>query len=98
VSSELVVLGLVLDQTNYSGDRRPMTVMSVQEAQAHLSLLISRAQHGEEVVVARSGKPAVRLVPVEPAAQRTFGTVPLAIPDGFFFDPVDDEELAAWSS
>lgn len=73
-----------------------MTMVNVQEAKTHLSRLISRAQHGEEVVVARSGRPAVRLVPVEPVAERTFGTVPLSIPDGFFFDPLDEEELAAW--
>ncbi|MGW2094310.1 type II toxin-antitoxin system Phd/YefM family antitoxin [Promicromonospora sukumoe] len=73
-----------------------MTMVNVQEAKTHLSRLISRAQHGEEVVVARSGRPAVRLVPVEPVAERTFGTVPLSIPDGFFFDTLDEEELAAW--
>lgn len=73
-----------------------MTVVNVQEAKTHLSRLISRAQHGEEVIVARSGKPAVRLIPVEPVAERAFGTVPLSIPDGFFFDPLDEEELAAW--
>ncbi len=73
-----------------------MTMVNVQEAKTHLSRLISRAQHGEEVVVARSGRPAVRLVPVEPVAERTFGTVPLSVPDGFFFDPLDEEELAAW--
>lgn len=73
-----------------------MTVVNVQEAKTHLSRLISRAQHGEEVVVARSGRPAVRLVPVEPVAERTFGTVPLSVPDGFFFDELDETELAAW--
>jgi prevent-host-death family protein len=73
-----------------------MTVVNVQEAKTHLSRLISRAQHGEEVVVARSGRSAVRLVPVEPVAERTFGTVPLSVPDGFFFDELDETELAAW--
>lgn len=73
-----------------------MTVVNVQEAKTHLSRLISRAQHGEEVVVARSGKPAVRLIPVEPVAERTFGTVPVSVPDAFFFDPLDEDELAGW--
>ncbi|MFI6423634.1 type II toxin-antitoxin system Phd/YefM family antitoxin [Promicromonospora sp. NPDC050880] len=73
-----------------------MTVVNVQEAKTHLSRLIARAQHGEEVVVARSGRPAVRLVPVEPVAERTFGTVPLSVPDGFFFDELDEAELATW--
>lgn len=73
-----------------------MTVINVQEAKTHLSRLISRAQHGEEVIVARSGTPAVRLTPVEPVAERVFGTVPISLPDDFFFEPLDEEELAEW--
>jgi prevent-host-death family protein len=73
-----------------------MTIVNVQEAKTHLSRLIARAQHGEEIVVARSGKPAVRLTAVEAVAERHFGTVPIALPDDFFFAPLDDEDLAAW--
>lgn len=76
-------------------DTEHMTIVNVQEAKTHLSRLISRAQHGEDVIVARSGKPAVRLTPVEPVAERTFGTVPIDLPDSFFFEPLDDEEPAA---
>ncbi|RPF23060.1 type II toxin-antitoxin system Phd/YefM family antitoxin [Myceligenerans xiligouense] len=73
-----------------------MTVVNVQEAKTHLSRLIARAQHGDEVTIARAGKPMVRLTPVEPVAERTFGTVPINLPDDFFFEPLDEDELSAW--
>lgn len=42
-----------------------MTTISVYEARANLSKLIERVLAGEEVVITRRGKPAVRLVPAE---------------------------------
>jgi len=71
-----------------------MTTMNVQDAKAHLSDLVARAERGEEVVIARAGRPAVRLVPVAQRA-RTFGTMRLTVPDAFF-EPLDEDELAAW--
>jgi prevent-host-death family protein len=45
---------------------------NVHHAKTHLSRLIQRAENGEEVVIARNGKPAVKLVPVpqEPAEKK----------------------------
>jgi prevent-host-death family protein len=39
-------------------------VVNVHEAKTHLSRLIEQALAGEEVVIARAGKPAVTLKPV----------------------------------
>jgi prevent-host-death family protein len=36
----------------------------MHEAKTRLSQLVERAEAGEEIVIARNGKPAVRLVPV----------------------------------
>jgi prevent-host-death family protein len=36
----------------------------MHEAKTQLSKLVERAEAGEDVVIARNGKPAVRLVPV----------------------------------
>lgn len=44
-----------------------MVQANVHEAKTQLSRLIEQAVAGEEVVIARNGKPAVRLVPVEAA-------------------------------
>lgn len=38
--------------------------VNVHHAKTHLSKLIEQAESGEEVVIARNGKPAVKLVPV----------------------------------
>lgn len=39
-----------------------MTTMNIAEAKSKLSELVARAEAGEEVVIARNGKAAVRLV------------------------------------
>lgn len=39
-----------------------MVILSTQEAKAQLARLIERAAAGEEVVIAREGKPVARLV------------------------------------
>lgn len=41
-----------------------MKVMNMQEAKTHLSRLVEDALLGEDVVLAKAGKPLVRLVPV----------------------------------
>jgi prevent-host-death family protein len=43
-----------------------MTVFNVHAAKTHLSRLIEQAAAGEEVVIAKAGKPVARLVPYEP--------------------------------
>ena len=51
---------------------------NVHEAKSQLSKLIERAEAGEEVVIARNGKPAVRLVPVrdsQPAKRDILGAL-----------------------
>ena len=39
-------------------------VVNIYEAKAKLSALIEKAQAGEEVVIARAGKPVARLAPI----------------------------------
>ena len=45
----------------------------MHEAKSKLSQLVERAEAGEEVVIAKSGKPAVKLVPCKTDKQRIFG-------------------------
>lgn len=47
-----------------------MTVVNVHEAKTNLSRLIEQALRGEEVVIARNGVPAVKLVQVEAAVDK----------------------------
>jgi prevent-host-death family protein len=41
-----------------------MKTVNLYEAKTHLSGLVEAALHGEEVIVAKNGKPLVRLTPV----------------------------------
>ncbi len=43
-----------------------MTVVNMGSAKSQLSQLVARAEAGEDIVIARDGKPAVRLAPVQP--------------------------------
>lgn len=45
--------------------------MNVHHAKTHLSKLISAVESGEEVIIARNGKPAVKLVAVAGAAAKS---------------------------
>lgn len=69
---------------------------NVAEAKAHLSRLLDAALAGEEVIVARAGRPLVRLVPVTPPPGRELGFLPMTMPDEVF-DPLAGDELAAWT-
>ena len=73
-----------------------MTTHNVADAKAHLSQLLESAMRGEEVIVARAGKPLVRLVPIESPTARVLGFLNLPSPDERF-DPLGDADLAAWS-
>lgn len=73
-----------------------MTEMAnVQEAKTRLSELLVRASRGEDVVIARAGVPVARLVPIDGAPPRTFGTMSFDVPDTFD-EPLPESELAAW--
>jgi prevent-host-death family protein len=50
-----------------------MSYVNIYDAKAHLSELVQRAAAGEEIVIARNGKPAARLVALAPPAARRPG-------------------------
>ena len=51
-----------------------MKTVNVQEAKTHLSRLLEEAVGGAEIVIAKAGKPYVRLVPCLPErSPRTLG-------------------------
>jgi prevent-host-death family protein len=52
------------------------TTVNLHAAKTHLSRLVDQAAAGEDVIIAKAGKPMVRLVPITAAARRTgFGTL-----------------------
>jgi len=70
--------------------------MNVQEAKAQLSRLVDAAMMGDEVIIAKAGKACVRLVPVGLPARQPGSAKGRAALTAAFFDPLPDEELAAW--
>ena len=78
---------------------RSMVEVNVHEAKTHLSRLLVRVAGGEEIVIARAGKPVARLVPVEPKPQRVIGQDDglFEVPDDFDA-PLPDEVLALFQS
>lgn len=52
-----------------------MTTVNIHEAKTNLSKLIQRVELGEEITIARAGRPVARLAPVKPTvASRTPGS------------------------
>lgn len=51
-----------------------MDQFQIAEAKAHFSSLVERVEAGEEILIARRGKPVARLVP-EPRASRSAAEV-----------------------
>lgn len=47
--------------------------MNLYDAKTHLSALVDRAAEGEEIVIAKSGRPLVRLVPLAKGPRRRGG-------------------------
>lgn len=72
--------------------------VNVHEAKTHLSRLLERAHNGEEIILAKSGKPYARLVPlasVEKPRRQPGRLKGMKIPDSFF-DPLPEDELRLW--
>ena len=73
-----------------------METINVHEAKTKFSALLERAHAGEEIIVAKAGKPYARLLPLEPPAERIPGRYSEVIPEGFF-DPIPEDELEVWN-
>jgi prevent-host-death family protein len=67
---------------------------NVAEARSHFSELLDRAAAGEEIVIAKAGKPVVKLVPVKLEPRRPGTAKHWKIPHDLFLEPMSEEELA----
>ncbi|MEW5744387.1 MAG: type II toxin-antitoxin system Phd/YefM family antitoxin [Nitrospirota bacterium] len=72
-----------------------MTTVNMHDAKTHFSRLITRVESGEEIIIAKAGKPVARIVPLaggvkkrEPGSAR--GRIVI---DKSFFEPLPDEIL-----
>jgi prevent-host-death family protein len=73
-----------------------MVTVNMHEAKTHLSRLVERAAKGEPFVIARAGKPLVKVSALEaPARPQRLGFLAgeIAVPDDF--DHMGEHEIAA---
>ena len=74
-----------------------MTItVNIHEAKTHLSKLLNRVMNGEEIIIAKAGKPVARLTAISPSpSHRTPGSVKgqVVISDDFDAPLPEFEEL-----
>ena len=73
-----------------------MFTVNIHEAKTHLSRLVDQAARGESFIIAKAGRPMVKVVPIEPGeagrAQRLgFMAGEISVPDDF--DRMGEAEL-----
>jgi prevent-host-death family protein len=71
-----------------------MRTVNIHAAKTHLSRLVEDAAAGEEIIIAKSGKPVARLCPLaEPPRRRQLGILngQFEIPDDF--DTMFEDEI-----
>jgi prevent-host-death family protein len=74
-----------------------METVNVHEAKTQLSRLLERVHAGEEIVIAKNGKPFARLVPLAPPRPRAPGLLEGRVEDTFF-DPLPEDEMGGWET
>jgi len=75
--------------------------VSLYDAKTHLSELVEQAAQGREIIIAKSGKPKARLVPLAPEDSRKYRKYGLGRREGVWiaddFDaPLPPEILRLW--
>lgn len=71
-------------------------VVNVHDAKTHFSRLLEQAHAGQEILLAKAGKPYARLMPLAPTGvKRQAGRLSGRVPETFF-EPLPAEELDAW--
>lgn len=75
-----------------------MQTVNIHDAKTHFSRLVDAAAGGEEIIIAKAGKPTARLVPMEGAkTKRHFGGLKGQIRISDDFDaPLPDDVIAAF--
>ena len=47
-----------------------MNTVNIHEAKTHLSAILKRVESGEEILIAKSGRPIARISPLAPASDK----------------------------
>ncbi len=68
-----------------------MKIVNIHEAKTHLSRLLERVADGEEIILARAGKPVAKLVPLKPKPRRPGGLKGKVRIHADFDEPLPDD-------
>ncbi len=66
-----------------------MKTVNMHDAKTHLSKLVDQAVQGEPFIIAKAGKPLVKVVVIEEAAPKRTGFL-----DGLYDIPADFDDMA----
>lgn len=77
-----------------------MRIINIHEAKTHLSRLVENAANGEVFVIAKAGKPLVKVVPLDAGGVQQIRRVGflkgrISVPDDF--DSMDLQDVARFS-
>ncbi|GIX28476.1 type II toxin-antitoxin system Phd/YefM family antitoxin [Pelomicrobium sp. G1] len=70
-----------------------MTVVNVHQAKTHLSRLLEAVAAGEEVIIAKAGKPVARLAPIEKPSRKPGALKGTFVLTEGFFEPMPEDWL-----
>ena len=75
-----------------------MESVNIHDAKTHFSKLIERVLLGEEIVIAKAGRPVAKLVPIPPEAhdRRPGSARGTFVVPADFDAPLPDDVLAEW--
>ena len=73
-------------------------IFDITDAETNLSLLIAKAETGEDVVIARAGKPVARLIPVKSDSETHLDRQPGFLKDEIWIGPDFEAPLPFWNS
>jgi prevent-host-death family protein len=80
-----------------------MAIINIHEAKTHFATLLQRALSGEDIIIAKHGKPLIRLVPINPLQlePRQFGRHPHTPNKDAItraLAPLTEDELGDWTA
>ena len=70
-------------------------IVNVHDAKTNFSRLLEQAHAGQEIVLAKAGKPYARLMPLAPDSGGLPGRLAGRV-EAAFFESLPDDELKSW--
>ena len=73
-----------------------MRTFNIHDAKTHFSQLLSAAMAGEEIIIAKAGKPFIRLMPISTPPRKPGALKGKGYISDEFFEPLPEDEIKTW--